>query len=135
MAANNTTVSTPTIVRRVLFMFLHPLKPFPLIAIRLAVRTALKHVRELSFSQAFGRVPHPGLLIAIHRPSQTSFVLPGRAQGCFLAVTEEVTSFMQQHGRAFTIIDRNFKEFRAKRHDLKWEIGGGISIPVTDIVV
>src|SRR5207248_10248657 len=95
----------------------------------------LKHVRELSFSQAFGRVPHPGLLIAIHRPSQTSFVLPGRAQGSFFAVTEEVTSFMQQHGRAFAIIDRNFKEFRVQRHDLKWKIGGGISSPVTDIVV
>src|SRR2546421_1927664 len=85
---------------------------FPLVAIRLAVGTALKHVWELSFSQAFGRVPHPGLLVTIHRPSETSFVLPSRAQGCFLAVIQEMTSFMQQHGRAFTIIDRNFKEFR-----------------------
>src|SRR5438045_990229 len=73
----------------------------PLVAIRLAVSTTLKHVRELSFSQAFGRVPHPGLLITIHGPSETSFVLPCRAQGCFLAVTQEMTSFMQQHGRAF----------------------------------
>src|SRR5882757_7007535 len=121
MAANNTTVSTPTIVRRVLFMFLRLLRLFSLVAIRLAVRTALKHVRELSFSQAFGRVPHSGLLITIHSPPKSSFVLPDRAQGGFLAVAQEVASFMQQHGGALAIVNRGFKKIRIQRHDLKWK--------------
>jgi hypothetical protein len=46
-----------------------------------------------------------------------------------------VASFMQQHGSAFAIINRGFKKIRIQRHDLKWKIGGGISIPVTDVVV
>src|SRR5690349_13183449 len=87
-----------------------PITLFSLIAIRLAVRSALKHVRELSFSQAFGRVPNPGLLVAIHSPSETSFILPGRAQGRFLAVAQKMTRFMQQHRSAFAIINRDFKK-------------------------
>src|SRR2546423_5437356 len=124
--------SAPTIVKLVLFMFLRLLTLFPLIAIRLAVRTALKHVRELSFSQAFGRVPNFGLLIMIDSPPEPSFVLPGRAQGRFLTVAQEMTSFMQQHRGALAIINRHVKEIRIQRHDLKREIGGGISIPVAD---
>src|SRR5215831_2189481 len=42
-----------------------------LIAIRLSIRSALKHVRELCFSQALSRVPNPGVAVAIGGPTQT----------------------------------------------------------------
>src|SRR5205814_10327471 len=82
-----------------------------------------------------GSIPNSGLPVTIDSPSQSPFVLPGRAQGRFLAIAEQVTSFVQEHRGTFAIIDRHFKKFGVQRHDLKWKIGGGISIPVADIVV
>src|SRR2546421_5574484 len=62
------------------------LRLLSLVAISLPVRSTLKHVWELCLSQAFRRVPNSGLLVTIHSPSETSFVLPCRAQGRLLAI-------------------------------------------------
>ena len=42
---------------------------------------------------------------------------------------------MEQHGSAFSIVDRNLKEFRVDSHDVERKICGGIGVPMTNVRV
>jgi hypothetical protein len=52
-----------------------------------------------------------------------------------LIIAQQMASLMQQHGRAFAIVDGNLEEFRIKRHDLEWKICGGVSVAMSDVGV
>jgi hypothetical protein len=103
--------------------------------IGVSVDTALKHVGELPSGQLLGRVPKPGLLVTLSRPSQTPLVVPGRLQRCVLAIAHQVTSFVKQYRSALSIVDRHLEKFRVECDDLEGEISGSVGVAMANVPI